>query len=107
MALAGLIDENLQQSVEKFPGLGAIPVFGALFRSQEFRNRETELVIMATPHLAKPIAPENIRLPTDSFIAPSDAEFYILGRLEGRNSGASSGASAVEANEGTFGHQLN
>jgi pilus assembly protein CpaC len=106
MALAGLIDENLQQSVEKFPGLGAIPVLGALFRSQEFRNRETELVIMATPYLAKPIAPDNIRLPTDGFVVPSDAEFYLLGRLEGRGTGASSGSSAAGTSEGTFGHQL-
>jgi pilus assembly protein CpaC len=108
MALAGLIDENLQQAVERFPGLGSIPVLGALFRSQEFRNRETELVIMATPHLAQPIAPENIRLPTDGFIAPNDAEFYLFGKLEGRNSGAgarSSGAGAG-ASEGSFGHQL-
>jgi len=106
MALAGLIDENLQQSVEKFPGLGAIPILGALFRSQDFRNRETELVIMATPYLAKPIAPDNIRLPTDGFVTPSDAEFYLLGRLEGRGTGASSGNSAAGTTEGTFGHQL-
>jgi pilus assembly protein CpaC len=106
MALAGLIDENLQQAVERFPGLGSIPVLGALFRSQEFRNRETELVIMATPHLAQPIAPENIRLPTDGFIAPNDAEFYLFGKLEGRNSGAGARNSGAGASEGSFGHQL-
>ncbi len=106
MALAGLIDENLQQAVERFPGLGSIPVLGALFRSQEFRNRETELVIMATPYLAQPIAPENIRLPTDGFIAPNDAEFYLLGKLEGRNSGAGARSSGAGASEVTSGHQL-
>jgi pilus assembly protein CpaC len=106
MGLAGLISENVRADVEKFPGLGAIPVLGALFRSQGFRNEETELVIMATPHLAKAIAPENIRLPTDGYVAPSDAEFYLLGRLEGRASGASAGASGAGATEGTFGHQL-
>ena len=106
MALAGLIDSRLQSSIEKFPGLGSIPVLGALFRSQAYRAGETELVIMATPHLAKPIAPENIRLPTDGFVNPGDAEFYLLGRLEGRASGASPGRSAAGTSEGTFGHQL-
>ncbi len=106
MALAGLIDDRLQSSIEKFPGLGSIPVLGALFRSQAYQAGETELVIMATPHLAKPIAPGNIRLPTDGFVHPGDAEFYLLGRLEGRSSGASSGRSAAGTSEGTFGHQL-
>ena len=106
MALAGLIDDRLQSGIERFPGLGSIPVLGALFRSQSFRNGETELVIMATPHLAKPIAPENIRLPTDGFVAPNDAEFYLLGKLEGRGSGANSGNSGAGTSEGTFGHQL-
>ncbi|TDJ27973.1 MAG: type II and III secretion system protein family protein [Gammaproteobacteria bacterium] len=106
MALAGLIDSRLQSSIEKFPGLGSIPVLGALFRSQAYRAGETELVIMATPHLAKPIAPENIRLPTDGFVNPGDAEFYLLGRLEGRASGASPGRSAAGTSEATFGHQL-
>ncbi len=106
MALAGLIDDRLQSSIEKFPGLGSIPVLGALFRSQAYQSGETELVIMATPHLAKPIAPGNIRLPTDGFGNPGDAEFYLLGRLEGRASGASPGSSAAGTSEGTFGHQL-
>lgn len=106
MALAGLIDDRLQSSIEKFPGLGSIPVLGALFRSQAYRAGETELVIMATPYLVKPIAPENIRLPTDGFVNPSDAEFYLLGRLEGRASGASSGSSGAGASVGIFGHQL-
>jgi pilus assembly protein CpaC len=106
MALAGLIDDRLQSSIEKFPGLGSIPILGALFRSQAYQAGETELVIMATPHLAKPIAPENIRFPTDGFVNPGDAEFYLLGRLEGRGSGTSPGSSAAGTSEGTFGHQL-
>ncbi len=84
MSIAGLISENLREVVTKFPGLGEIPVLGALFRSQEFQNSETELVILVTPRLAKPLAPEDIRLPTDSFVEPTDLEFYFLGRTEGR-----------------------
>ena len=84
MSIAGLISENLRESVSKFPGLGEIPVLGALFRSQEFQNNETELVILVTPRLAKPLSPEDIRLPTDQFVEPTDLEFYFLGRTEGR-----------------------
>jgi pilus assembly protein CpaC len=83
MGMAGLISESLRQAVNKFPGLGEVPVLGALFRSQEFQNRETELVILVTPRLAKPMAPEDIKLPTDGFVEPTDLEFYLLGRTEG------------------------
>jgi pilus assembly protein CpaC len=96
IAIAGLLSENLREVVTKFPGLGEIPVLGALFRSQEFVNNESELVIIVTPHLAKPMKQEDIILPTDNFIEPTDAEFYLLGRLEGRpkEAAAESGATA-------------
>ncbi len=102
IAIAGLISEDLREIVTKFPGLGEIPILGALFRSQEFINNETELVIIVTPHLAKPLRKENIRLPTDSFIEPSDADFYLFGRLEGRRKPAAMPApsAATEANDG-------
>jgi len=111
MGLAGLLNGNLREAVEKFPGLGSIPVLGALFRSQDFINQETELVITVTPHLARPMSPEDARYPTDNFVEPSDAAFYLLGRLEGRASGSRTDAapnvSAVAGGaEGTFGHQV-
>jgi pilus assembly protein CpaC len=112
MGLAGLINENLREAVEKFPGLGSIPILGALFRSQDFIDQETELVITVTPHLAKPMSPEDVRFPTDNFVEPSDMQFYMLGKLEGRarrsdsDSEANNAASATGGTEGTFGHQL-
>lgn len=84
MGIAGLISDNLRENVDKLPGLGDIPVLGALFRSQNFRKDQTELVIFVTPHLARPIAPQQVRLPTDAFVEPSDLEFYLMGRLEAR-----------------------
>ncbi len=54
MGLAGLINDNLREVVTKFPGLGSVPVLGALFRSSQFRKGETELVILVTPRLARP-----------------------------------------------------
>lgn len=83
MGLAGLLDDNLREVVTKFPGLGSIPVLGALFRSSQYQKGQTELVIMVTPHLAKPVAPGSVTLPTDRFVDPSDLDFYFLGRLEG------------------------
>lgn len=82
IAIAGLISDNVREFVSKFPVLGDIPVLGALFRSQEFRHDETELVIFVTPHLAKPIKPSQVRLPTDSLVPPNASEFYLLGRME-------------------------
>ena len=104
MGIAGLISEDLREVVNKFPGLGSIPVLGNLFRSQEFVKGETELVIMVTPRLAKPIRPDQIRLPTDSFIEPTDKEFYLMGRLEGKpRESSSSDEGGVDSD---FGHEI-
>jgi pilus assembly protein CpaC len=100
MGLAGLINDSLREVVTKFPGLGSVPVLGALFRSQSYQKGQTELVILVTPRLAKPLPPGRIRLPTDSFVEPSDAEFYFLGQMEGRSSPASG-----KGSDG--GHQVN
>ncbi len=86
IGVAGLINENLRERVNKFPGLGDIPVLGALFRSQEYVKGQSELVIFITPRFAKPIDQKMVRLPTDSFVEPSSAEFYLLGRLQGSSS---------------------
>jgi pilus assembly protein CpaC len=109
MGIAGLINENLRQRVDKFPGLGEIPILGALFRSQEFEKGETELVIFVTPHFAKPIAREQMRLPTDDFVEPNAVEFYLMGRIEGdpgRRPERTPAALERGGMEGRFGHQL-
>jgi len=84
MSIAGLISDKLRENVNKFPGLGDIPGLGALFRSSKFLNQQTELVIFVTPRLAKPVLAQNAQLPTDSFVAPDDVDFYVLGRTESR-----------------------
>jgi pilus assembly protein CpaC len=81
IGLAGLIDEKLNDEVSKFPGLGSLPVLGALFRSKEFRKNETELLILVTPHLAKPLVPAEIQLPTDYVVEPSAFGWYMQGSL--------------------------
>ena len=83
MGLAGILNDSLRTAVNKFPVLGDVPILGALFRDQSYTKGDTELVILVTPHLAKPVAKKDIRLPTDSYIEPSDTDFYLWGRMEG------------------------
>jgi pilus assembly protein CpaC len=94
IGIAGLLNENMNNAVTKFPGLGDIPILGQLFRSQSFQKGQTELVIFVTPTLAKPIRPSDVHLPTDGQIDPSNLDFYLLGRMEGRAPAAAAAAPA-------------
>ncbi|UYG06395.1 type II and III secretion system protein family protein [Halomonas sp. M4R1S46] len=82
IAIAGMLNESLRENVSKLPGLGELPVLGALFRSQEFIKEQTELVIFVTPRLARSFDPEQARLPTGSFVPPTDVDFYLLGSFK-------------------------
>lgn len=105
-AIAGLLNETIYENIEKFPVLGDIPVLGALFRSSEFRKHKTELVIIVTPHLVKPLDMAKQTLPTDAYVEPDDFEFYLLGLTEGISRGEkrSSVLFRDEGLEGNFGH---
>jgi pilus assembly protein CpaC len=82
IGLAGLLHETTRSLVTKFPVLGDIPVLGALFRSSDYQKGETELVILVTPRLAKPLPDGKTRLPTDAYKEPTDGDFYLRGLLE-------------------------
>ena len=82
LAIAGLIKNNVKQAVDRVPGLGEVPVVGALFRSNEFQGDRSELMFVITPRLIKPLDP-NYSLPTDSYTPPSRSEFYFGNKLEG------------------------
>src|SRR5471030_1766148 len=81
-AIGGLIKNNTTTNIKAFPGLGEIPVLGALFRSTAFQSDRTELVFIVTPHLAKPLAP-NAHLPTDDYSEPNRFDFLWRGKMEG------------------------
>jgi pilus assembly protein CpaC len=83
-AVAGLLSENVTETVNKFPFLGDIPILGALFRSSAFKKNETELVVIVTPHLVKPLDMSKQPLPTDKYGDPGDFRFYFLGSLSGK-----------------------
>jgi len=81
-AIAGLLKETMRSSIDKFPILGNIPILGALFRSVEFGREETELLILVTPHLAKPMVAEEVPpLPGEGLYPPSDFELFLIGKM--------------------------
>lgn len=82
-AIAGLLENNLVESIRQFPWLGDLPVLGALFRSSSFIREETELVVVVTPRIVTPVRSGVLRLPTDNIVPPSQLDFYLLGGLEG------------------------
>jgi pilus assembly protein CpaC len=84
LALGGLLQEKLRENVQKIPGLGDIPILGALFRSTNYLQEKTDLLIAVTPHLVKPVPAGSISFPGDDMQPPNWFEFYIEGRLEGR-----------------------
>jgi pilus assembly protein CpaC len=77
--IGGLLQSNLEQTVEKIPFLGDIPILGALARSQSFQRGETELLIIATAYLTQPAGGEEILLPNASVTIPSALERFFLG----------------------------
>ena len=81
-AIGGLIKSNVTEALKKFPGLGEIPVVGALFRSTEFQNERSELLFIITPRLVKPIDGA-VALPTDRFVPPTPVELMLEGRMQG------------------------
>jgi pilus assembly protein CpaC len=85
-AVAGLIRNNVTETLSRFPGLGDLPIIGALFRSTEFQKDQTELIFIITPHLVKPAAA--LPAPTDNHVEPSRTDIILNGRTEGNRPAA-------------------
>lgn len=81
MVMAGLIQQNQRQIVNGVPGLRDIPVLGTLFRSRDFLNQDTELVVIVTPYLVNPVARDELVKPTENLDLASDPSTILLGRL--------------------------
>jgi len=110
-AVAGLLRDDIRETISKFPVLGDIPILGALFRSTAYQKNETELVVIVTPHLVKPLDITKQTLPTDQYVDPNDFEFYLLGKTEGLAEPAAKTPGSVQSSgsgkgslEGDFGH---
>jgi pilus assembly protein CpaC len=81
MMIAGLVRDDVRQSIGGMPGLSKLPVLGTLFRSRDFVRNETELVIIVTPYLARPVARTALAKPDDNFNPASDGAANFLGRV--------------------------
>ena len=81
MMIAGLVQDDVRQVYSGLPGLSKIPVLGALFRDRDFVHNESELVVIITPYLVRPVARNDLAAPTDNFTPASDGAAYFLGRV--------------------------
>ena len=81
LAVAGLIQEDTKQDITGLPGLMSVPVLGALFRSRDYQNNKTELMILVTPYIVRAVAEKDLARPDDGYADPSDPESVLLGRL--------------------------
>ena len=81
LAMAGMIQEQTKQQINGIPGLMQLPVLGQLFRSRDFINRQTELMVIVTPYIVRAVAQKDLSKPDDGFANPSDPSTILLGRL--------------------------
>jgi pilus assembly protein CpaC len=82
-AIAGLLRDDFEDTVRKYPLLGDVPILGQLFRSNGYQLDQTELVVIVTPYLVQPASPTALITPADLFQAPSDAELFLFGKVVG------------------------
>jgi len=81
LALAGMIQDQTVQQINGIPGLMQLPVLGPLFRSRDFINNQTELMVLVTPYVARAVALKNLSRPDDGFADASDPATILLGNL--------------------------
>jgi pilus assembly protein CpaC len=81
MAMAGLIQEQTKQAINGLPGLDQLPVLGALFRSQDFVNNQTELMVLVTPYVVRAVAQKELSRPDDGFAPASDSQSTLLAQI--------------------------
>jgi pilus assembly protein CpaC len=81
MAMAGLIQEQTKQAINGIPGVDALPVLGALFRSQDFVNNESELMVLVTPYIVRAVAQKELSRPDDGFAPASDSQSTLLAQI--------------------------
>lgn len=81
MAMAGLIQEQTKQAINGLPGLAQLPVLGSLFRSRDFINNQTELMVLVTPYVVRAVAQKDLSRPDDGFASASDPQTVLLGNI--------------------------
>ena len=107
-AIAGLLSDDFTDLNGQVPWLGDVPVLGSLFRSAEYARRQTELVIIVTPHLVTPTRGEALALPTDRVRPPTERELFLFGRVAAGGAPSTGGAGEVARQDfsGSYGYVL-
>jgi len=107
-AIAGLLQDDFNDLNEQIPWLGDVPVLGALFRSTSFERKQSELVIIVTPHLVQPTRGEALALPTDRVRLPSEKELFLFGKTTGSGAPTSGPAAEVAKQDfsGSYGYVM-
>ncbi|HEX6118260.1 MAG TPA: pilus assembly protein N-terminal domain-containing protein [Dongiaceae bacterium] len=106
--IAGLLQNDIQSSVNGVPGLMDLPILGSLFRSTSFQRNETELVILVNVMLAKPVDPDALAVPTDGFAPSHDLDRYFLGNLQSKYvKRPPAGSQPTEGPKGPIGYIIN
>ncbi|MGH1331454.1 MAG: type II and III secretion system protein family protein [Paracoccaceae bacterium] len=109
-AIAGLLQDDFQDLAGQVPWLGDIPILGALFRSADYARKQSELVIIITPHLVTPTRGEALALPTDRIRIPTENELFLFGKtIGGANKAPKTGAAAEVAKQdfnGSYGYVM-
>jgi pilus assembly protein CpaC len=106
LAMAGMLQEQTRQQINGLPGLMQVPVLGALFKSRDYVNRQTELMVLVTPYIVRAVAQKNLSRPDDGFADPSDPSSILLGRLNRIYGIAPGSAEPRQTYHGTFGFNL-
>lgn len=81
IVIAGLVRDDIRQATSGYPALAKLPILGTLFRSKDFQRNETELVIIATPYLVRPVERSKLARPDDNFNPEGDVAMYFLNRV--------------------------
>jgi pilus assembly protein CpaC len=102
MAMAGLIQQQTKQAINGLPGLATLPVLGALFRSNDFANNQTDLMVIVTPLIVRSVAPKDLSRPDDGFAPVSDPQADLLGSIN-RIYGAPGRTDPAQNYRGTYG----
>jgi pilus assembly protein CpaC len=102
MAMAGLIQNQTKQAINGLPGLAQLPVLGSLFRSRDYVNNQTELMVIVTPFVVRAVAQKDLSRPDDGFAAASDPQADLLGSIN-RIYGAPGRVEPARNYRGTYG----
>jgi pilus assembly protein CpaC len=102
MAMAGLIQDQTKQAVNGLPGMSQLPILGSLFRSRDFINNQTELMVLVTPYVVRAVAQKDLSRPDDGFAAASDPQADLLGSIN-RIYGVPGRTEPAKSYRGTYG----